>query len=431
MNNTHNQRGRFDLPVWIVIPMLVLMLGLGLVGGFLASGLFSGRGLLPAANNGACPLSEQQCVEFTSFWQAWQIAERNFVDEASIDTQRMTDGAIGGMIDSLGDIGHTRYLPPEIATEYQQQLNGKFEGIGAYIDVQGKQPLILQPIEGSPAEAAGIRPGDLILKVDGKDMFGVTVEELRSTVRGPAGTSVTLTVQHAGENAPTEITIARAEIIVPAVSWRKLPGDVALIRLTQFSSRSSAEMRQALNEARAEGARSVVLDLRNNPGGFVNELVNIASEFMPQDTVVLYQENRDGAREPYTTREGGVATDLPLVVLINGNSASAAEILAGALRDQGRARVIGEPTYGTATVLNQYDLEDGGRILLGTAQWLTPNGDEVRGVGIAPDEEVRLEGEATPLSPREAAELSPEALRTTDDTQLRRALEVVEGLAVS
>ncbi len=423
------RRARFDLPVWIVIPMLVLMLGIGLAGGYVISNFIANRALLPGIGGTACPLSEKECAEFGSFWQAWQIAQNNYVDADALDPQKMTDGAIGGMLDSLGDVGHTRYLPPEVVAEYQQQLDGRFEGIGAYIDVQGKQPLILQPIEGSPAEAAGIKAGDLILKVDGKDVLGVTVEQLRTLVRGPKGTSVTLTVLHVGDTAPVEIKVMRDEINVPAVSWRLLPDNVALIRLTQFSNHAGDEMKAALSEARDQGASSIVLDLRNNPGGYITELVSIASEFMPENTVVLLQEDRDGTRKPYETQAGGTATDLPLVVLINGNSASAAEILAGALRDQGRARVIGEPTFGTATVLNQYNLEDGGRILLGTSQWLTPKGAEVRGVGIAPDEEVRLEGDAVPLSPREAADLTPEALRTTTDSQLRRALEVVTGLA--
>ena len=417
------------MPIWLVLPLLALTLVIGLAGGYLVSNYAAGRALVPLQGQGSCPLSQQECDNFGSFWQAWQLASRNYVDTKAIDSTKMTDGAIEGMLDSLGDRGHTRYLSKDVAGEYQESLQGRFEGIGAYIDVKDGQPLIVQPIEGSPAERAGIKPGDLILKVDGASVFGVTVEELRTKVRGPDGSEVTLTVQHTGAENPVDIKVKREQIKVPSVSWRMLPDKVALIKLVQFSAPASDEMKQALTAAQAQGATSIVLDLRNNPGGYVNTLVDVASEFMAKDTVVLLQADRNGDRKPYLTHEGGISLQTPLVVLINNNTASAAEILAGALRDQGRAKVIGEPTFGTATVLNQYDLNDGGKILLGTAQWLTPKGKEVRGVGIAPDEEVPLKADAQPLSPREASELSPEALRTTTDTQLRRALDIVDALA--
>lgn len=416
---------RFQISGCIVLPLLVFTLAIGLAGGFVASSFLMGRGLLPFQSNGSCPLAQEECKEFATFWQAWQIASSNYVDTKAVVPQKMTDGAIEGMLDSLGDQGHTRYLPKEVAQEYQESLQGRFEGIGAYIDVKDGQPLIVQPIEGSPAESAGIKPGDLIMKVDGKSVFGVTVEELRTLVRGPRGTTVRLSVIHTGSTSAVDIDVVRDEIKVPSVTWRMLPDGVALIKLSQFSSPSSDEMKQALEEAKQQGMKSLVLDLRNNPGGYVTSLVDIASQFMAADTVVLLEEDRDGKQSPYKTHDGGVALDVPMVVLVNNNTASAAEILAGALRDQGRAKVIGEPTFGTATVLNQYDLNDGGRILLGTSQWLTPKGQEVRGVGIAPDETVTLDAGALPLSPSEASTLTPAQLKETTDKQLHRALELV------
>lgn len=429
MYDTEPYKRRFQVPIWLVLPLLVVTLAIGLVGGYAASNYAASHGLLALQSHGTCPLSASECTEFNSFWQAWQIASSNYVDKKAVDPNKMTDGAIEGMLDSLGDRGHTRYLPKEVAQEYQESLEGHFEGIGAYIDVKDDQPIIVQPIEGSPAERAGIKPGDKIMKVDGKDVHGVTVEELRTLVRGQKGTSVRLTVQHTGETSTVDINVMRDEIKVPSVTWRMLPDKIALLKLVQFSAPSADEMKQALTDAKKQGAKSMVLDLRNNPGGYVSSLVDIASEFMPKGTVVLLQEDRDGSRKPYTTHEGGTALDIPLVVLINNNTASAAEILAGALRDQGRARVIGEATFGTATVLNPYSLADGGRILLGTSQWLTPKGKEVRGVGIEPDEKVALSADAVPLTPREAAALSTDGLRTTSDTQLKRALEVVSTLA--
>lgn len=410
---------RIQLPIWLVMPMLVLTLFIGAGSGYL--------GALQVTS--PCPLASDVCQGMEPFWKAWDVVSQNYVDPAAIDRQKMIDGAIGGMVDSLGDHGHSRYLSPDIAKSERESLAGKFEGIGAYIDVRDGQPVITQPIEGSPAEKAGILPGDLIIRVDGNDVRGVTIDELQSLVRGPRNTSVVLTIQHVGEASTVDITVVRDEINVPSVSWRMLPDQVALIRLNQFAMRSSEEMRKAIEEARAQGATAIVLDLRNNPGGLVEQLVNVASEFMPKGTTILIEQDRAGKQVLYTTRDGGTALDLPLAVLVNNNSASSAEILAGALSEAGRARVIGEPTYGTATVLRTFQLGNEGELRLGTTQWLTPKGELVRNKGINPDEVVSLPSGAIPLSPAQAAALDPQALRQSDDTQLLRALEVVGGAA--
>jgi len=341
----------------------------------------------------------------------------------------MIDGAIEGMLDTLGDSGHTRFLTPNEARAEREELSGQFEGIGAEVQMKEGQPIIVQPIEGTPADRAGLRPNDVILKVDGEDVTGITVSELRSRVRGPKDTAVTLTIQRVGEAEPFDVRIMRARINVPSVTWRMLPNNVALINLNQFAERSSDEIKQALTDARAQGATSIALDLRNNPGGYVTELVGVASQFLPADTTVLLEQDRDGKQTPYKTNGGGVATDLPLVVLINQNSASSAEILAGALKDAGRARLIGEPTFGTATVLRTFNLNDGAQVRIGTTQWLTPNGEVVRGKGIEPDERVALAPDVAPLTPSRAADLDAQALRSSDDKQLVRALEVLQTLA--
>jgi carboxyl-terminal processing protease len=410
---------RFQAPMWLLVPLLALMLLLGFGGGYVAA----------IRLTSPCPESREVCAKFANFWKAWDIAEANYVDPSALDPARMTDGAIEGMLDSLGDRGHTRYLSAETAKAERESLAGKFEGIGAYIDVRDDQPMIVQPIEGSPAERAGIQPGDLILKVDGEDVRGVTIDQLRAKVRGPKGSQVRLTLRHAGTEGSYEVTITRAEINVPAVSWRMLADRVAYIKLVQFSSPSSEQMKQALSDAQAQGARAIVLDLRNNPGGLVNELVEIASQFLPKDTTVLLEQNRNGERTPYKTREGGVALTIPLVVLVNNNTASSAEILAGALKEAGRATVIGTPTYGTATVLRPFDLDGGAQLRLGTTQWLTPNGEVVRNKGIEPNEKVELPPDARPLSPVEAAKLSAAELSSISDTQLARALGILGELA--
>jgi carboxyl-terminal processing protease len=403
------------------MPLLGFMLVVGLGAGYVGSQWLQ--------NPYPCPQSEQVCSDFQNFWKTWNLVNQHFVDPAAIKPDKMIDGAIEGMLDSLGDRGHTRYLSPESARAEQEALDGRFEGIGAYIDVRDDQPLIIQPIEGSPAERAGLRSGDLILRVNGETVFGITVEELRAKVRGPKGTSVTLTVQHENETSPVDINVTREEINIPSVTWRMLPDQIALMHLSQFASRSSDEIKQALTDAQAQGATAVVLDLRNNPGGLVQELVGVASQFLPEGTTVLIEQDREGGRDPYKTKSGGVATQIPLIVLVNGNSASSAEILAGALKEAGRARVIGEPTFGTATVLRSYDLDDGAQVRIGTTQWLTPKGEVVRGKGIQPDEVVTLPAGAAPLSPAEAAQLDIQALRQSTDVQLVRALEDLKAVA--
>lgn len=415
---------RLQLPLWLVGLLLGLTLIIGLGSGLLAGYVISSSQAAP------CPESAEVCEDFAVFWEAWELARERYVDADAVDPDQMVAGAVNGMLDTLGDEGHTRFLSAEEAKAWDESLRGSFEGIGAYIDVRDGQTVIVAPIEGSPAEAAGLRPGDVILAVNGENTSGWTVEELAAKVRGPEGTSVTLRVQHPGEAEPVEMTITRAEVVVPSVSWRVLSDGTAHIRVASFDEDTGDELATALEQAQAAGARAVVLDLRNNPGGLLDEAIQAASQFLPAGTTVLLEENRDGEREATKARPGGVALEIPLVVLVNENSASAAEILSGALQDAGRATIVGEATFGTGTVLTPYRLRDGARLLLGTEQWLTPAGRLIRGQGIEPDVAVALPADVVPLSPAEAAELPPEALRASQDAQLARALELA-GQAAS
>ncbi len=413
---------RIQLPLWMTALLMALTLVFGAGGG-----LVVGSSLTPATN---CPESDEVCEEFGAFWQVWELSRENFVEPEAVDPQEMTEGAISGMLDSLGDQGHTRFLSADDARRWQESLSGEFEGIGAYLNVrEDGQAIIVRPIEGSPAEAAGLQAGDIILEVDGESTQGMTVDELASTIRGPRGTNVTLTVIHPGTELPVDIAIERNRIEVPSVTWRMLPDDVALVQLASFAERSSEEMQQALNEVQEEGAQAVILDLRNNPGGLLNEAVGIASQFLEEGTPVLIEEDRADARKVTEARAGGVALDIPLTILVNLNTASSAEIVSGAMQDAGRAQVLGVPTIGTGTVLTTFPLEDGARLLLGTSQWRTPSGRLIRETGIEPDVEVVLPPGAQPLSPADAAELSAEALRESDDTQLAAAFELVQEAA--
>lgn len=417
---------RARMPIWAVMLLLSLTLFGGLGGGFLAG--FSLNLNRPAAS---CPESPEICEQFSIFWEAWDLARTRYVEPTAIDPGDMTSGAVNGMLDTLGDRGHTRFLSAEEAEHWDEALRGSFEGIGAYIDVRNGRTMIVAPIEGSPAEQAGIRAGDVILEVNGESTSGWTVDELRTKVRGPSGTTVTMRLLRPGEPRPLEVTVTRAQVEVPSVSWRMLPDDIMLVRLSSFDDDAGQELREALSAARAQGARAAILDLRNNPGGLLDQAIEVASQFLPAGTTVLLEENRGGERELTAARKGGVALDMPLVVLINENSASSAEIVSGALQAAGRAVLIGETTFGTGTVLTPYRLSDGSRLLLGTQQWLTPDGRMIRGQGIEPDELVILSDEVAPLSPAEAAELATDALRSLDDIQLVRALELASAAAAS
>lgn len=401
------------LPIWLV----AMLLGMVLLAGF-AAGRLSDR---PA---GACRDTREACESFELFWQAWRLARSSYVDAAAADPQRMTEGAIRGMLESLGDVGHTRFLSAEEAEQWDAAQRGAFEGIGAYIDIRDGQVVVTEPLVGSPAARAGLQPGDLILAVDGASTEGWSAEDLAARVRGPEGTTVTLRVRRPADGGERELVLTRARVVVPSVRWAMLPGDVALIRLSAFSDAAGAELRDALQQVIGQGARAVILDLRNNPGGLVDEMVRAASQFLAHDTPVLIEQGRDGSRKPTETRSGGVALELPLVVLVNRSSASASEILAGALQEAGRATIVGEATFGTGTVLTPYALRGGARLLLGTSQWLTPSGRRIRGQGIVPDVPVDLDSTVAPLDPAEAAALSPSELAASPDTQLVRAIEL-------
>jgi carboxyl-terminal processing protease len=370
-------------------------------------------------------LNEEDQKSVALYAEALETVRKNYVDQKSIDPEKETYGAIEGMLDSLGDDGHTRFLTPEERKQNDRSLSGTYVGIGVQLEEEKGEVVVAAPIDGSPAEEAGISSDDVLLAVDGKSIRGDEVSEVVEKVKGQEGTSVELTVRHEGERRTYDLK--RAEIDSPVASWTLIPGtDVGLVLLSSFSDDSAKELQNAFEEAEAAGARRFVLDLRNNPGGRLDQAVEVAGYFLEPESIVYIRKDASGEREEITVEGEPGSTDAPLAVLVDGGSASSAEILAGALRDNDRAPVIGETTFGTGTVLSEFVLRDGSSILLGVAEWLTPNGDFIRTTGITPDVRVPL-GEGTePLTPDDASDLSREEILDRD-AQLRKAYEELQS----
>ncbi len=382
---------------------------------------YLGRSQSPAS------LGEEDRESLALYAEALDTVRDDYVDQEALDPEKQTYGAIEGMLDTLGDDGHTRFLTPEEREQNEKRISGTYVGIGVTLEAEGEEVVVVAPIEGSPADRAGIRSGDVLIGVNGESVRGEDVSEIVEKVKGPEGTAVRLTVLRGAEER--KFDLERAEIRSPVVSWALVGDtDVAHVFLSSFSDESARELRGAFEEARAAGARRFVLDLRNNQGGRLDQAVDMAGYFLEPGSVAYVRKEASGGREEVEVSESDEPglTDAPLAVLVNEGSASSSEILAGALRDNDRATVIGETTFGTGTVLSEFVLRDGSSILLGVAEWLTPKGDFIRETGIAPDVEVKL-GEGTePLAPDEVRELSREET-LEKDVQLRRAFENLQG----
>lgn len=323
---------------------------------------------------------------FAPFWEAWHQVQFSQV-EIPGSYQDVLRAALRSMVAALGD-PHTAYMDPDQLRQSNISLDGEYEGIGAYVDTTTEYVTIVSPISGSPAEAAGLRPGDQVLAVDGKDMTGIPGDAVISYILGPEGSSVTLTIQREGEPV-FDVTIVRAQISIASVEG-EMRDTVAYVQLNTFGANTDRELRTILADLLAQNPKGIVLDLRNNGGGYLNTAVNVTSEFLT-DGIVLIEEYGNGDRDTYTVTGGGSATDIPLVVLVNGGSASASEILAGALQDYGRAVLVGETTFGKGSVQTPATLSNGeGALRITIAHWLTPEERLIHGVGLTPDYVVPL-----------------------------------------
>ena len=369
--------------------------------------------------------------DFGLFWQAYELIKQNYVGRADLTDQTITYGAIEGMMQALGDTGHSVFLTPEDVQASQNALGGSVVGIGVLLGQRNGSVVILQVVDNGPAGQAGMQAGDVIVGVNGQSVVGQDSQQIATQVRGAAGSSVQISVQRPSTGTTLDFTIVRAEVHFPSASWAMVPGtNVALLSLIEFSSGSADELRQARDQAIAAGAQELILDLRGNPGGYVDQAVNVASLFLKSKTVYI-RELADDQRIPVMTNDSIDATALPLALLIDGDTASSAEIVAGAIESAGRGPVVGQTTFGTGTILLTYPLDDGSAIRLAVERWLTPDGQLIFGHGITPTQTVALSDNQLPLDPSEVAALTPGQVASMPDDQLLAAIDALTGATPS
>lgn len=345
---------------------------------------------------------------FVPFWEAWDIVHEQYLDQP-VDDEQLMQGAIRGMMEALGD-QHSSYMDPDQYRDATINLSGEYEGIGAWVSTDGEYLTIVEPMVGSPAKNAGLKPGDQIIAIDGEDMTGILPEIARLKVLGPANTPLTLTILREGEETPFDVELVRASITVPSVESDILDGNIAYVRLRTFGENSDEELHDLFREVMKQQPAGLIFDLRNNTGGSLDTAIQIGSEFIDEG-VITYEEYGDGSRDTYNARPGGLATDIPLVILVNEFSASASELVAGAVQDQSRAPLVGVTTFGKGTVQNWIDLSnEQGAVRVTIARWLTPNERSIHEIGLIPDYEV---------------ELTDEDFEAEKDPQLDKALEIL------
>ena len=350
-------------------------------------------------------------VDFGPFWTVWRTVENQYALPENIKRQEMVWGAISGLLKSLND-PYTVFFPPEEKKMFESEVRGNFEGVGMEIALEKGILTVIAPIKGTPAFNAGIKAGDKILKIDDKPTADLSVEEAVKLIRGERGTSVRLTILSKGSEKSREVTVIRDTIRVPILETEKIGSDVFVIKLYNFSERSAFEFRLGLRQFVSSGAKGLVIDLRNNPGGYLDSSVDIASWFLATGEPVLREKYRDGKERVHRSRGYNAFPNIAMVVLVNEGSASASEILAGALRDNGKAKLVVAKKFGKGSVQEVVPITPDTSLKITVARWLTPKGEDITKSGITPDYEVKM---------------TPEDHEKKRDPQLDKALEVLKG----
>lgn len=419
--NTDNRRNGGSASRFGQVIVSLALVIIAFTGGWFGHQIYSG--LLSSASN-------QSSYYANLFQQAWSIVDQNYVDRKAVNYKEMSYAAIRSMLAVLNDKGHTYFLSPQQVKSQQQQLSGTSSGIGIYInqDPKTKQVIITATVPGAPAEKAGFKSGDIIVAVNQTNVVGKDIDTIHNLIEGKNGTSVAITVQRPPTNQQLTINVTRGDFKIPGVIMHYITeAHIAHIQILGFDSGVSNQLKTALIKVKQSGATAIVLDLRDNPGGYLQEAINTASEFLKSGNVLLEQDS-SGNRTPDPVNGHPIDTQIPLVVLVNGNTASAAEIVSGALKDNKRAIIIGVNTLGTGTVLNEFDLPDGSAIYLGVLEWLTPNGSFIRDKGIAPNIVVPLTAGANPLTPNieNQRNMTLKQILASGDNQLSAAINYLQ-----
>ena len=359
-----------------------------------------------------CEVCPPQDLNFSLFWEAYHKIQEKFVDKEKFDTQKMIYGAISGMINSLED-PYTVFFPPEEAKRFIEDVKGVFEGVGMEIDIIKGQLQVVAPLQGTPAQKAGLRAGDKIIRVDDVLTAGLTIKEAVDLIRGPRGTQVILTIYREEQEETKEIKVVRNVIEVPSLKWELKDDNIAYLQLYQFTGRASFDFRRVVLEILESGAKKIVLDLRDNPGGYLEVAQDIAGWFLENGALVVIEDFGEGDKKEYHTLGDGTFVDYKVVVLINEGSASGSEILAGALRDNRGILLIGEKSFGKGSVQELEKLRDGSNLKITVAKWLTPKGQLITEKGLEPDIEVKM---------------TEEDYEEKRDPQLKKAIEIIKNL---
>jgi len=391
----------------ILFGFLGFFLGVVLISIVFGTGFFIGKLQV------ICPVCKPEEVDFSLFWETWNVLKEKFYQPEKFDTQKMTEGAISGMVKSLGD-PYTSFFNPQETKEFFEEAKGTFEGIGIEIDKKKEELVVIAPLEGTPAERAGIRAGDKILKIDDKETVDLSLEEAVKLIRGPKGTEVKLTISRGDWKEPKEFKISRALIKIPSLKWELKEDDIVYLKLYQFFDRTGDDFRKSAIEILNSPAKKIILDLRNNPGGYLEVAREISGWFLKRGDVVVIEDFGPGKEKNEYKADGNEKfLDYPIVVLINQGSASASEILAGALRDNRNVLLIGEKSFGKGSIQELEELRGGSSLKITIANWLTPKGQLITDKGLEPDIKV---------------EMSEEDYEQDRDPQLEKALEVIKGL---
>ncbi len=397
--------------ILLVISAIIVVTALGSGGyyfGFKAGAQTTKKILISGVSGIGTPSDVN--ANFNVFWQVWDILKHDYLNASQLNNQDMVYGAVTGLTDSLND-PYTEFFTPTSSTQFSEDINGAFGGIGAEIDIKNNQLIVLAPLQDSPAQAAGLRANDAILAINNQSTDNMSLQDAVNTIRGRIGTSVTLNIMRSGWSKPKNFVITRANIQVPTVDWKVIDKNILDLQLYSFNQNTEADFQKAVTAGISDGATGMILDLRNNPGGYLNVAVDLASYFIPANTPIVTEENAEGAKQVIKAGYNQSLLKMPVVILINGGSASASEILSGAMRDDRGTLLIGEKSFGKGVVQEIFPLSDGASIKVTIAKWLTPDGTWVNGKGLTPDY-------AVPITDTEIA--------THEDPQLNKAIQLLQ-----